>query len=232
MTGHRATRPDAAPVVRVLIVDDQPLLRTGFRMILSSDPRITVVGDAGDGHAAIAQTARLTPDVVLMDVRMPSLDGVEATRRILAGGSPTRVLILTTFDLDEYAFTALAAGASGFLLKDVPPAELIAAIHAVATGDAVVSPRITRQLLDRYATQLPTAAHPGNGNTHLERLTQREREVLTAIATGLSNAEIAELLVLSEATVKTHVTRILAKLELRDRVQAVVYAFSHRLVSP
>jgi DNA-binding NarL/FixJ family response regulator len=232
MTEHRAAQPNPATVIRVLIVDDQPLLRTGFRMILSSDPLITVVGDAGDGNAAIAETARLTPDVVLMDVRMPSLDGVEATRRILAGGSTTRILILTTFDLDEYAFTALAAGASGFLLKDVPPSELIAAIHAIATGDAVVSPRITRQLLDRYATQLPTAAQPANGNAQLERLTQREREVLTAIATGLSNAEIAELLVLSEATVKTHVTRILTKLELRDRVQAVVYAYSHRLVNP
>lgn len=223
-------QPDAATTVRVLIVDDQPLLRTGFRMILGSDPLITVVGDAGDGNAAIAEVARLAPDVVLMDVRMPALDGVEATRRILAGGSRSRILILTTFDLDEYAFTALAAGASGFLLKDVPPSELIAAIHAIATGDAVVSPRITRQLLDRYASQLPTAAQPAN--TQLERLTQREREVLTAIATGRSNAEIAELLVLSEATVKTHVTRILTKLELRDRVQAVVYAYSHRLVDP
>jgi DNA-binding NarL/FixJ family response regulator len=232
MTEHRAAQADPAPAVRVLIVDDQPLLRTGFRMILSSDPLITVVGDVGDGNAAIAETARLTPDVVLMDVRMPALDGIEATRRILAGGSTTRILILTTFDLDEYAFTALAAGASGFLLKDVPPSELIAAIHAIATGDAVVSPRITRQLLDRYAAQLPTPAPPASGNPRLERLTQREREVLTAISTGLSNAEIAELLVLSEATVKTHVTRILTKLELRDRVQAVVFAYSHRLVNP
>lgn len=229
MTGNRAE----SRVVRVLIVDDQPLLRTGFRMILSSDPRISVVGDASDGHTAIAATARLAPDVILMDVRMPGLDGVEATRRILAGGGTTRILILTTFDLDEYAFTALAAGASGFLLKDVPPSELIAAIHAIATGDAVVSPRITRQLLDRYATQLPAPApRSSEATTVMDRLTQREREVLTAIATGLSNAEIADLLVLSEATVKTHVTRILTKLELRDRVQVVVYAYSHGLVQP
>ncbi|HEY2042031.1 MAG TPA: response regulator transcription factor [Jatrophihabitans sp.] len=226
------SEPDTNTAVRVLIVDDQPLLRTGFRMILGSDPRIVVVGDAGDGHAAIAETERLRPDVVLMDVRMPGLDGVEATRRILAGGSDSRVLILTTFDLDEYAFTALAAGASGFLLKDVPPTELTAAIHTIATGDAVVSPRITRQLLDRYAAQLPTSPQPVDDRTPLDRLTQREREVLIAIATGLSNAEIAEVLVLSEATVKTHVTRILTKLELRDRVQAVVYAYRQRLVNP
>jgi DNA-binding NarL/FixJ family response regulator len=216
--------------VRVLIVDDQPLLRTGFRMILNADPGITVIGEASDGLIAITEVNRLNPDIVLMDVRMPGLDGVEATRRILAAGSPTRILILTTFDLDEYAFSALAAGASGFLLKDVPPAELTAAIHSIATGDAVVSPRITRQLLDRYSTQLPTA-HPV-GDTLLNKLTQREREVLIALATGLSNAEIAALLVLSEATVKTHVTRILTKLELRDRVQAVVYAYRNRLASP
>ena len=217
--------------VRVLIVDDQPLLRTGFRMILGSDPGITVVGEASDGNAAIAETARLQPDVVLMDVRMPGLDGVEATRRILLDGSSSRILILTTFDLDEYAFSALAAGASGFLLKDVPAAELIAAIHAISTGDAVVSPRITRQLLNRYAVDTPVAQSAPD-RTQLNRLTQRESEVLLAIASGLSNAEIAQLLILSEATVKTHVTRILTKLELRDRVQAVVYAYRHRLVEP
>ncbi len=218
--------------VSVLIVDDQPLLRVGFRMILNSSPQITVVGEAGDGHAAITETARLRPDVVLMDVRMPGLDGVAATRRILATGTASRILILTTFDLDEYAFSALAAGASGFLLKYVPPAELIAAIHSIATGDAVVSPRITRQLLDRYSTQLPAAQAPADDGDPLQRLTQREREVLVSLATGLSNAEIAQLLVLSETTVKTHVNHILTKLELRDRVQAVVYAYRHRLVSP
>jgi DNA-binding NarL/FixJ family response regulator len=221
--------PRTTPI-RVLIIDDQPLLRTGFRMILNADPEISVVGEAGDGHTAIAEVARLLPDIVLMDVRMPGLDGVEATRRILADGSSSRILILTTFDVDEYAFSALAAGASGFLLKDVPPAELTAAIHSIATGDAVVSPRITRQLLDRYSAQLPDD-RPADGS-HLERLTQREREVLIALATGLSNAEIADLLVLSEATVKTHVTRILTKLELRDRVQAVVYAYRNRLATP
>ncbi|MDQ2837197.1 MAG: response regulator transcription factor [Actinomycetota bacterium] len=218
--------------VTVLIVDDQPLLRTGFRMILSTDSEIHVVGEAADGHAAIIETERLRPDVVLMDVRMPGLDGVEATRRILGDGSSSRILILTTFDLDDYAFTALAAGASGFLLKDVPATELIAAIHAISSGDAVVSPRITRQLLDRYSDQLPTTHQAPSGDPLLARLTQREREVLMAIAAGLSNAEIATVLSLSEATVKTHVTRILSKLELRDRVQAVIYAYRHQLVKP
>jgi DNA-binding NarL/FixJ family response regulator len=232
MNAHCAAAGDTPNQVRVLIVDDQPLLRTGFRMILSNDPAISVVGDAADGNAAISESTRLTPDVILMDVRMPGLDGVEATRRIVDSGSSSRILILTTFDLDEYAFSALAAGASGFLLKDVPASELIAAIHAIATGDAVVSPRITRQLLNHYSTHHTTSAPADNPNPLLQRLTPREREVLIAIATGLSNAEIAELLVLSEATVKTHVTRLLTKLELRDRVQVVVYAYAHRLVSP
>lgn len=225
--------PPEAPVpVRVVIVDDQPLLRAGFRMVLNANPHLLVVGEASDGHAAITEVARLQPDVVLMDVRMPGMDGVEATRRILASGSPVRVLILTTFDLDEYAFAGLAAGASGFLLKDVPPAELSAAIHSIATGDAVVSPRITRQLLDRYAAQLPTGQPPAPPDRLLDRLTPRERDVLTTLAAGLSNAEIAAELVLAEATVKTHVTRILTKLELRDRVQAVVYAHRHNLGNP
>ena len=210
-----------------MIVDDQPLLRAGFRMVLNADPRITVVGEAPDGHAAISNVTRLHPDVVLMDVRMPGMDGIEATRRILAADTSVRVLILTTFDLDEYAFAGLAAGASGFLLKDVPPDQLTAAIHSIATGDAVVSPRITRQLLDRHANHLDRTQPPDD--RLLERLTQREREVLTTLAAGLSNAEIAAQLVLSEATVKTHVTRILTKLELRDRVQAVVYAHRHHL---
>jgi DNA-binding NarL/FixJ family response regulator len=220
--------------ITVLLVDDQPLLRTGFRMILSSTPDITVVGDAGDGAAAVRAVDSLHPDVVLMDVRMAGMDGIEATRRIVASGSESRVLILTTFDLDEYAFAGLRAGASGFLLKDVPPAELMAAIRAVASGDAVVSPRITRQLLDRYAGELPETADGDSGSLHplLASLTDREGDVLLAIARGLSNAEIARELVLSEATVKTHVTRILGKLGLRDRVQVVVLAYEQRLVQP
>jgi DNA-binding NarL/FixJ family response regulator len=217
----------------VLLVDDQPLLRTGFRMILSSTPDITVVGDASDGAAAVRAVETLRPDVVLMDVRMPGMDGIEATRRIVGSGSDSRVLILTTFDLDEYAFAGLQAGASGFLLKDVPPIELMGAIRAVASGDAVVSPRITRQLLDRYAAALPvTAEDPDAPHPMIASLTDREGDVLLAIARGLSNAEIARELVLSEATVKTHVTRILGKLGLRDRVQVVVLAYEQRLVQP
>jgi DNA-binding NarL/FixJ family response regulator len=219
--------------IRVLIADDQPLMRTGFRMILHATEDIRVVGEASDGSAAATAAAELTPDVVLMDIRMPGTDGIEGTRRIVDGVPGVRVLILTTFDLDEYAFTALRAGASGFLLKDVPPEQLVEAIRAVSSGDAVVSPRITRQLLDRYATSLPAGAevvpmiHP-----LLAKLTDREGEVLLALARGLSNAEIAAQLVLSEKTVKTHVTRILAKLGLRDRVQAVVLAYEQSLVLP
>jgi DNA-binding NarL/FixJ family response regulator len=220
--------------IRVVLVDDQPLLRTGFRMILHATDDVSVVGEAADGGAAITQVAELKPDVVLMDVRMPGMDGVEATRRIVASGSTSRVLILTTFDLDEYAFAGLRAGASGFLLKDVPPAELTSAIRAVASGDAVVSPRITRELLDRYASSLPPIGVEAPPAVHpiLSRLTEREGEVLLAIASGLSNAEIATRLVLSEATVKTHVTRILGKLDLRDRVQVVVLAYEQRLIQP
>jgi DNA-binding NarL/FixJ family response regulator len=213
--------------IRVLVVDDQPLIRTGFRMILNSTADLTVVGEAADGAEAVSRARELTPDVVLMDVRMPGMDGVEATRRISAAGLPSRVLILTTFDLDEYAFTGLRAGASGFLLKDVPPDALIGAIRAVARGDAVVSPRITRELLNRYATRL-TGDEP-EVHESVARLTPREREVLLEVAAGRSNAEIAERLVLSEGTVKTHVTRILGKLGLRDRVQAVVFAYEHGL---
>jgi DNA-binding NarL/FixJ family response regulator len=226
------TGRDCSQPTTVVIVDDQPLLRTGFRMILGTDPDIVVVGEASDGGSAVSQVHRLQPDVVLMDVRMPGMDGVEATRRILSGVSTSRILILTTFDIDDYAFAALAAGASGFLLKDVPAGELIAAVHTISSGDAVVSPRITRQLLDRYSTQLPVEPSGNGGNPLLDRLTQREREVLMAIASGLSNAEIALVLSLAEATVKTHVTRILAKLELRDRVQAVIFAYRHRLIAP
>jgi DNA-binding NarL/FixJ family response regulator len=219
-------------VIRIVLVDDQELLRTGFRMILDAQQDMTVVGEAADGLAALELLEKCPTDVVLMDVRMPKLDGVEATRRLLSGdgdGVP-RVLILTTFDLDEYAFAAIKAGASGFLLKDVPPAELLTAIRAVHSGDAVVAPSTTRRLLDRFAPMLPAADAPPPPS--LAGLTDREREVLILIAQGLSNAEIARSLVLSEATVKTHVGRILMKLELRDRVQAVVLAYETGLVRP
>ena len=220
--------------IRVMLVDDQELLRTGFRMVLQSQQDIEVVAEAGDGAQALEILAGTEVDVVLMDVRMPRMDGVEATRRICgrpAGpdGSGPRVLILTTFDLDEYAFAALKAGASGFLLKDVPPAELVAAIHAVRGGEAVVAPTTTRRMIDRFATVLPSS-QPQQDTPELTRLTDREREVLLLIAAGLSNGEIAAQLSLSEATVKTHVGRILTKLELRDRVQAVVLAYETGLV--
>jgi DNA-binding NarL/FixJ family response regulator len=220
-------------VIRIMLVDDQELLRTGFRMILEAQQDMSVVGEAADGLDALDKLATCQADVVLMDVRMPKLDGVEATRRLLAGGvgdGVPRVLILTTFDLDEYAFAAIKAGASGFLLKDVPPAELLTAIRAVHSGDAVVAPSTTRRLLDRFAPMLPAGEAPPPPS--LAGLTEREREVLILIAQGLSNSEIANRLVLSEATVKTHVGRILMKLELRDRVQAVVLAYETGLVRP
>jgi DNA-binding NarL/FixJ family response regulator len=219
--------------IRVLLVDDQALLRKGFRMILEEESGIEVVGEAADGSTAVAMTGQLRPDVVLMDVRMPGTDGIEATSQIISTGSASRVLILTTFDLDEYAFAGLRAGASGFLLKDVPPAELIGAIQVVARGDAVVSPRVTRRLLDAFAQQLP-GTEPGteDGATELDELTEREREVLVEMAEGLSNAEIAAHLYVSEATVKSHVGKILTKLGLRDRVQAAVFAFRVGLVKP
>jgi DNA-binding NarL/FixJ family response regulator len=223
-------------MIRILLVDDQLLMRVGFRLILESQEGFQVVGEAGTGDDAVRLTGLLQPDVVLMDVRMPGDDGVSATRRIVDSGSSSRILILTTFDLDEYAFAGLRAGASGFLLKDVPPAELLAAIRAVASGDAVVSPRITRKLLDTYVSEFPTdeagRAGTGTGPSAVERLTAREFEVLTEVASGLSNAEIAAKLVVSEATVKTHVTRMLTKLGLRDRVQAVVFAYQHKIVRP
>ncbi len=225
--------------VRVVLADDQALLRKGFRMILEAEDGIEIVGEASDGSDAVRLVELYTPDVVLMDVRMPVLDGIEATRAITtsAAGNETRVLILTTFDLDEYAFSALRAGASGFLLKDVPPAELVAAIRTVARGDAVVSPRVTRRLLEEYADKLPTLSPNGeapaaDAHPAIAQLTDREREVLLAVADGLSNAEIAERLYVSEATVKSHVGRLLAKLGLRDRVQAVVFAFQSGLVRP
>jgi DNA-binding NarL/FixJ family response regulator len=219
--------------IRVLLVDDQALLRKGFRMILEEEPGIEVVGEASDGDEAVALTIEHHPDVVLMDVRMPGTDGIEATSRIVGSGEASRVLILTTFDLDEYAFAGLRAGASGFLLKDVPPTELIAAIRVVARGDAVVSPRVTRRLLDTFAPELPrTPGESDQGASELDELTEREREVLVAMAEGLSNVEIAQHLFVSEATVKSHVGKILAKLGLRDRVQAAVFAFQTGLVKP
>jgi DNA-binding NarL/FixJ family response regulator len=222
--------------IRVVLADDQALLRKGFRMILEAEEDMVVVGEAEDGNAAVRLVALYEPDVVLMDVRMPSLDGIEATRAITASGAESRVLILTTFDLDEYAFSALRSGASGFLLKDVPPRELTAAIRTIDRGDAVVSPRVTRRLLDEYAYQLPDLSRPDGAASDmpdvLADLTEREREVLLAVAEGLSNAEIAETLFVSEATVKSHVGKILAKLGLRDRVQAVVLAFQTGLVHP
>ena len=227
--------------IRVMLVDDQELLRTGFRMVLQSQQDIEIVAEAGDGVQALEVLATTGVDVILMDVRMPRMDGVEATRRICAqqdaavagdpdtGAGGPRVLILTTFDLDEYAFAALKAGASGFLLKDVPPTELVAAIRAVQGGDAVVAPTTTRRMIDRFATVLPSSLPPTD-TPALARLTEREREVLLLIAQGLSNGEIAAKLTLSEATVKTHVGRILTKLQLRDRVQAVVLAYETGLV--
>jgi DNA-binding NarL/FixJ family response regulator len=217
----------------VLLADDQPLLRMGFRMVLESQPDITVVGEAADGSDAVSLAESLGPDVVLMDVRMPEMDGIEATRRIIASGLRSRVLILTTFDLDEYAHAALRAGASGFLLKDALPNDLLSGIRAVASGDAVVAPSVTRRLLDNYAHRLTgEEAEQLDPDAHLEALTPREREVLLEVARGLSNAEIAAALHLTEATVKTHVGRILAKLAMRDRVQLVVFAYDIGLVRP
>ena len=219
--------------ISVLLADDQPLLRRGFRMILEAEPDMIVVAEAGDGEEAADLARRHGPDVVLMDIRMPGTDGIEATRCITASDARVRVLVLTTFDLDEYAFGALRAGASGFLLKDVRPAELVAAIRTVAAGDAVVSPRVTRRLLEEYAQVLPLPeAQREQAYPQLSALTEREREVLVAVAQGLSNTEIAASLYVSEATVKSHVGRILAKLGLRDRVQVVVLAYETGLVRP
>lgn len=217
--------------IRVLLADDQPLIRAGFRMILEEAEGIEVVAEAQDGAEAVRLAAGLAPDVVVMDVRMPGVDGIEATRQIAAADESVRILVVTTFDLDEYAFAALRAGASGFILKDAPIDELVRAIDAVASGDAVVSPRITRRLLDVYAAHLPAHGDADPVPTPaVDRLTPREREVLVEVAGGLSNAEIAARLVVSEATVKTHVGSILAKLGLRSRVQAVVFAFEAGLV--
>ncbi|GAA4200378.1 response regulator [Actinocatenispora rupis] len=216
--------------IRVVLVDDQSLVRAGFRMVLGAQSDIEVVGEAGDGAEALTLLSRTAADVVVMDIRMPLMDGVEATRRLVATGpGAPRVLVLTTFDTDADAFAALNAGASGFLLKNVPPEELLTAIRVVASGDSVVAPSVTRRLLDRFAGQLSAPVTP---DTRLDALTDREREVLLLLAEGLSNAEIAARLVVAEATVKTHVGRILTKLDLRDRVQAVVLAYETGLVRP
>jgi DNA-binding NarL/FixJ family response regulator len=216
-------------VIRVLIADDQALVRGGFRLILEAQNDITVVGEAQDGEDALAQARGLRPDVVLMDIRMPKLDGLEATRRLLSGDGESRVLVLTTLDADEYVYEAMKAGASGFLLKDVRPEQLADAVRVVASGDALLAPAITRRLIEDFVRRPP----PGSGPpVELAELSDRELEVLKLIAQGLSNAEIAASLFLSEATIKTHVTHILAKLGLRDRVQAVVLSYECGLVQP
>jgi DNA-binding NarL/FixJ family response regulator len=214
-------------VIRALVADDQALVRSGFRMILEAREDIEVVGEASDGAEAVELARRLDPDVILMDVRMPRVDGVEATRRLAAAGARARVLILTTFDLDDYVHEAIRAGASGFLLKDVEPAQLVDAVRVIARGEALLAPTVTRRLLDRFARSLPDKPPPS-----LEGLTSRELEILRLVATGKSNAEIADELVVTEATVKTHVSSILRKLQLRDRVQAVVLAYDAGLVQP
>jgi DNA-binding NarL/FixJ family response regulator len=215
--------------VSVLIADDQALVRAGFRMILETDPGIRVVAEAADGAQAVDAGKRTHPDIVLMDIRMPMIDGLEATRRLLASPQPPRVLMLTTFDLDEYVFDALLAGASGFLLKDVSPENLLAAIHTIAQGDSLLSPSVTTRLIEAYVRDHPPGVGPVPG---LEQLTPREHEILVLVAGGLSNAEIADLLVLSPLTIKTHVARILDKLDIRDRVQAVVLAYETGIIRP
>lgn len=214
--------------IRVLIADDQALVRSGFRLVVETRPDLEVVGEAEDGEQAVRLTLELEPDVVLMDVRMPGLDGIEATRRIVAAGAPARILVLTTFDLDEYVYAAVRAGASGFLLKDVRPGDLVDAIRLVAGGNALLGPTVTRRLLERFADERESGA----AADAVAGLTGREREILRLLASGLSNAEIAERLVLGETTVKTHVSSILRKLGVRDRVQAVIVAYDAGLVRP
>ncbi|MFJ7338384.1 response regulator [Streptomyces sp. NPDC101110] len=219
----------------VLIADDQPLQRFGSRMLLESQDDMTVVGEATNGSEAVRMAAELHPDVVLMDIRMPGLDGIEATRRITAAGDRTRILIVTTFDLDEYAYAGLRAGASGFLVKDAQPEELLSGIRAVATGEAVVAPSLTRRLLDAYVHHLPsdpTAEAGTQEDPRIASLTDREREILTVVGQGWTNTEIATRLHLAESTVKTHVGRILAKTGSRDRIQAVILAYDTKLVQP
>ena len=217
--------------IGVLIVDDQALVRAGFRMILEAEEDVEVVGEAADGREAVAEAQRLKPDVVLMDVRMPEMDGIEATRRLLADdGAATKVVMLTTFDMDEYVYDALRAGASGFLLKDVPPEQLVAGIRAVASGDALLAPSVTRRVIEEFVRRPPASVR--TLPPKLSELTTRELEVLKLIARGLSNSEIANELFVSETTVKTHVAHVLMKLDLRDRVQAVVLAYESGLVLP
>lgn len=224
--------------IHVVLADDQELVRAGLRMVIDTTPDVEVVGEAATGAQAVRLARELRPEVVVMDIRMPGMDGIEATRRIARAGDgdgrdqghQPRVLVLTTFDLDEYIIEALRAGASGFLLKDVPPDDLVTAIRVVAEGDAIVAPSVTRRLLDRFAARLPAAA--GTPEPDVGHLTEREREVLRLMARGLSNAEIAGELVVSETTVKTHVGNVLAKLDLRDRVQAVVFAYENGLARP
>jgi len=219
-------------MIRVLLVDDQSLLRMGFRLILEAEPDMEVVGEAGDGASGVSMAAALHPDVVLMDVRMPGMDGIKATASIIAAGPASKVLILTTFDLDQYVFAGLKAGASGFMLKDAPPAELLAAIRTVAGGDAVLAPTATRRLIDQFARLLPDPGKQQDRDAVLSKLTDRERTVFAELAAGRSNREIAAGLHLSEGTVKIHVGRILTKLGLRDRVQAVVLAYESGLITP
>ena len=230
MSTHPARTAEADREISILVADDQALVRAGFRAILEGQPGITVCGEAADGEEAIELVRRLDPDVVLMDIQMPGVDGLEATRQLLAGAGADRpgVLMLTTFDLDAYVYDALRAGASGFLLKDTPPEDLVAAVRVVARGDALIAPGVTKRLIEQFARSAPSVTSPDV----LAELTPREAEVLSLVASGLSNGEIAEELVLSNATVKTHVKRILAKLGLRDRVQAVVLAYEVGLVRP
>jgi DNA-binding NarL/FixJ family response regulator len=217
--------------VKVLIVDDQSLVRAGFRMILEAEPDLEIVGEAGDGDEAVTAARELRPDVILMDVRMPNVDGLEATRRILDGAETgPRILILTTFDLDEYVYEALRSGASGFLLKDTPPEDLVDAIHVVAGGDALLAPSITRRVIEEFVRRPPDSVR--ELPPEVSELTSREMEMLRYLARGLSNAEIAQAAFVSETTVKTHVARILMKLRLRDRVQAVVFAYEHGIAQP
>ncbi len=220
-------------MISVLLVDDHSLIRMGFRLVLEAETDIEVAGEAGDGTAAVSMCSVLRPDVVLMDVRMPGRDGIEATRDIVAAGLPSKVLILTTFDLDDYVYAGLRAGASGFLLKDTQPADLVAAIRTIAAGDAVLAPGATSRLVRQFATTQPPDPPSGHRAAQIQRaLTSREQDVFSHIAAGLSNSEIAASLFLSEGTVKIHVGRILAKLGLRDRVQAVVLAYESRLITP
>ncbi len=215
--------------IKVLIADDQALVRAGFRMILETDPEMRVVAEADDGAQAVEASLRTRPDVALMDIRMPGMDGLEATRRIMAAPSPPRVLILTTFDLDEYVFDALAAGASGFLLKDVAPEQLLAGIRIIAQGDSLLSPSVTRRLIESFVRDGRQTREPP---PVLDELTPRELEILQLVARGLSNTEIADQLVVSSTTIKTHVARVLMKLALRDRIQAVVFAYENGIIRP